>query len=274
MDLTTWQLARLERLRNLVFSPARRGSVTVVIYHFWELDQFDRQFDAVECAIYETWLHCGLLKTCLVMNRMTPRVEQFLDRHGNAVGYQLNTALIPGDIPSMSADCNANLHRYFDTDEVLVIQNDGYPLRAGLEEFTGRYDYVGAPFLRRTRLNQITGLWPRFAVGNGGFSLRSKRICEMASFYWTKRYRRFPRDWRLLREDAFYCVLLPLLEKKYRRNIRIAPLDIACRFSHDRLYGDVGAELPFGFHGARAFQNLVDSGLLNLDLAGRALDND
>ena len=274
LDFHEWQQLRLGRLRNIPFLPARVKDVTIVVYHFWDHDRFDRQFDAVECAICETWLHCGMLKTCVVLNQVTPHVERFLDKHGQFVDIRVNSELIPGDIPSMSADCNANLHRYFDTDNVLVIQNDGYPLREGLDAFAGRYDYVGAPFLRKTRMNRLTGFWPRFAVGNGGFSLRSKRICEMAAYYWRKRYHRLPRHYRLVREDAFYCVLLPLLERPYRRTMRMAPLEVALRFSHDQLYGEAPATLPFGFHGARAFQHLVESGLLNLDLADTVLDHD
>lgn len=274
LDFHEWQQLRLGRLRNIPFLPARVKDVTIVIYHFWNRDQFDSQFDAVECAICETWLHCGMLKTCLVLNQVTPHVETFIEKYSHTVDVRVNAELIPGDIPSMSADCNANLHRYFDTENVLVIQNDGYPLREGLEAFAGRYDYVGAPFLRNTRMNRLMGFWPRFAVGNGGFSLRSKRICEMAAYYWRKRYHHLPRHYRLVREDAFYCVLLPLLERPYRRAMRMAPLEVAQQFSYDHLYGQAPAALPFGFHGVRAFQYLVKSGLLNLDVTGTVPNHD
>lgn len=262
-DLLEWQRARLEALRASRFDAPRCDGVTALVYHFWDADVFDRQFDSVESAIYETWRCCGTLKTCLVVNRVTPHLEAFAGKHGAAVSVQVNPALVPGQVQSMSVDCNANLHRYFDTESVLVIQNDGFPLRHGLEDFVGRYDYVGAPFVRKTRLNRLLGFWPRFAVGNGGFSLRSRRICEAASYYWNKRYYRMPESHRFVREDAFYCFWLPFIEPAYRKAMCFAPWDVACRFSYDSLYGEGVPELPFGFHGKGAFAYLVGAGLFD-----------
>lgn len=270
-NLFEWQRNRLEVQRSAVFGVPQSSQVTVVTYHFWDVEQADLRFDSVECALYETWRHCGKLKACVVVNRETPRLRTFAEAQGDAVTIRVNPALIPGDLPSMSVDCIVNLHRYFDTDSVLVIQNDGFPLRGGIKAFEGRYDYIGAPFVRDTALNRIMGLWPRFAVGNGGFSLRTKRICEMASFYWSKRwYHHMPRDWRFVREDAFYGVLLPWLETSYRRTIRFAPVDVALRFSYDDLYGACPAELPFGFHGSAAFREFVEKGLLKQGEQGSA----
>lgn len=59
-----------------------------------------------------------------------------------------------------------DLWRYFETDFVLIVQADGFILepRAWNPAFLG-YDYIGAP-------------WPQYnnAVGNGGFSIRSKKL--------------------------------------------------------------------------------------------------
>jgi hypothetical protein len=262
-DLLAWQRGRLEALRACRYEAPRCTGVTALVYHFWDEALFDRQFELVESAIYETWRCCGRLRTCVVANRVTPALEAFASRHGGAVEVKLCPALVPGQVESMSVDCNANLHRYFDTEHVLVIQNDGFPLREGLDAFVGRYDYVGAPFVRKTRLNRLLGLWPRFAVGNGGFSLRSKRICEAAAYYWNRRYYRLPATHRFVREDAFYCFLLPFLEPAYRREMRFAPWEAACRFSYDSLYGEGVSELPFGFHGKGAFAYLASAGLFD-----------
>ena len=262
-DLVTWQLARLEERRATDYAPTLFGQVTALVYHFWDDAQLDVQFDFVESAIYETWRHCGKLRTCLVVNKTTPRIEAFAARHGDAVTIRVNTMLVPGDLPSMSIDCNVNLHRYFDTDYVLVIQNDGFPLRQGLGAFLGTCDYVGAPFVRKTLSNRLLGLWPRFAVGNGGFSLRTKNICERASYYWTKRYHCLPHESRFVREDAFYCFVLPFLERSYRKAVRFASWEVASQFSYDRLYGESVSSLPFGFHGKGAFTYLADVGLFD-----------
>ena len=65
--------------------------------------------------------------------------------------------------------CIKELYKYFDTDFVLVVQHDGYILNgdAWNDEFYN-YDYIGAPWLYVDGKN----------VGNGGFSLRSKKLQE------------------------------------------------------------------------------------------------
>ncbi len=262
-DLTAWQQERIGGLRETPVAPPRFPSVTLLAYHFWDEARQDAQFERVEGAVLESWRHCGRLRTCLVLNRVTRHIERFAERHSPWVTLRESPCLVPGDVPSMSVDCNANLHRYFDTEHVLVIQNDGFPLRPGLEAFLGTCDYVGAPFVRRTTGNRLLGLWPRFAVGNGGFSLRTRRICEQAAYYWGRRYCRLLRhDSRFAREDAYYCFVLPLLERAYRRSMRFAPWEEAARFSYDSLYGGDVAALPFGFHGQGAFRTFVERGLL------------
>lgn len=63
--------------------------------------------------------------------------------------------------------CIKELYKYFDTDFVLLVQHDGYILsgEAWDNEFYN-YDYIGAPWLYVDGKN----------VGNGGFSLRSKKL--------------------------------------------------------------------------------------------------
>ncbi len=261
-ELAKWQLDRLADRRATNYPPSRFGNVTALVYHFWDDTRLDAQFDFVESAIYETWRWCGKLKTSLVVNKTTPRIDDFAARHDAEVSIHVNRGLVPGDLTSMSIDCNANLHRYFDTEYVLVIQNDGFPLRDGLGDFLGTCDYVGAPFVRRNFCNRLLGLWPRFAVGNGGFSLRTKTICEQASYYWNKRYHYLPRTSRFASEDVFYCFVLPFLERAYRQNFRFASCREALVFSYDSLYGEGTVDLPFGFHGQGAFRYLVEKGLL------------
>lgn len=262
-DLMAWQLARLPAKRAAIYASSSFPAVSAVVYHFWSGTQLDTQFPYVESAIFETWRWCGRLKTNLVVNQISPAIAAFAESYSGSVSVHINPKLIPGNVPSMSLDCNMNLYRYFDTEYVLVIQNDGFPLRSGLEEFVGRYDYIGAPFIRNTRLNRTLGFWPYFAVGNGGFSLRTKHICEMASFYWRKRYHWLPTSFRLVREDAFYCFVLPFFERSFRTGIRFATIEEARHFSYDNLYGETLEALPFGFHGAKTFQELCEKGLMN-----------
>ena len=170
--LLDWIVKRLPALRQ-DFPTQKIGpaDVTVLAYHFWGEDRIDKAFDEVECSIRETWLHCGIMKTVLVLNRITPHIEQFAEQFSPWVKLVEEKRLIPGKIFSMSEDCNSRLHTRFDTPSVLIVQNDGFPLQAGLDAFIGKYDYIGAPYVRDIWWKRILcarlGCW----VSNGGFSL-------------------------------------------------------------------------------------------------------
>lgn len=112
-------------------------------------------------------------------------------------------------------------------DRVLVIQYDGFVLNPeAWQPLFETYDYLGAP-------------WPQFpdcTVGNGGFSLRSRRLVEAVARL----------DYADLSEaeDLFICRRMrPVLESQ---GLRFAPRELAARFS---------VEFPavawptFGFHG-------------------------
>ena len=66
--------------------------------------------------------------------------------------------------------CIRELHKHFSTSHVLLVQWDGYVLNglAWNPDFLN-YDYIGSPWL------------PSRHVGNGGFSIRSKRLLKAAS---------------------------------------------------------------------------------------------
>ncbi len=114
------------------------------------------------------------------------------------------------------------------TSHALIVQWDGFVRDASRwdHEFLS-YDYIGAPW-RDASIGR--------EVGNGGFSLRSRRLLLAL---------RDP-DVRLTHpEDEAICLVnRELLEQ--RHGIRIAPLDVARRFAYER----VAPPAPtFGFHG-------------------------
>ncbi|PXA99276.1 hypothetical protein DMC47_04225 [Nostoc sp. 3335mG] len=121
-----------------------------------------------------------------------------------------------------------HLVRHIETGFALVAQWDGYVLDGSrwLDDFM-EYDYIGAP-------------WPQFSnggtVGNGGFSLRSKRLLEAC--------RGLPmKDGEA--EDVVICRnARPALEGSH--GLRFAPESVARRFAYERTakQGD-----EFGFHG-------------------------
>ena len=114
------------------------------------------------------------------------------------------------------------------TDYALIIQYDGFVINP--VQFSSHflhYDYVGAP-------------WPNFTqfeVGNGGFSLRSRRLIEAAAGFYDQK----GED----AEDTFICrVIRSRLELKY--GCRFAPVGLAQHFSTEFVFHPWPT---FGFHG-------------------------
>lgn len=119
------------------------------------------------------------------------------------------------------------------TDFALVIQFDGFALNGDrfTDDFHG-FDYIGAPWPER----MVGADAPK--VGNGGFSLRSRRLIE------TVARRAEGLDFERA-EDKIICRdLRPVLEAD---GVVFAPVEVARQFSleHDRSV----AVTPFGFHG-------------------------
>ncbi len=124
------------------------------------------------------------------------------------------------------------------TGHVLLIQWDGFVVNpdAWSESFLS-YDYIGAKWhWHDDGMN----------VGNGGFSLRSRKLLEALA------------DPEIViegNEDELICRRFrPLLEARY--GIRFAPASIADRFSFE---ADYPAGTPFGFHGLFNFWRVVSA---------------
>jgi len=120
------------------------------------------------------------------------------------------------------------------TSHLLVAQWDGFVREAARwEPAFLDHDYIGAPWPEARG-----GQW----VGNGGFSLRSRRLLEAL---------RDPQLRITHPEDEAICVVnRALLEQ--RHGVRIAPLELARRFSYERV---MPAQPTFGFHGLFNFEH-------------------
>lgn len=260
MTLQEWQIKRLNELRVQIFRPSGYcDQVTVVAYTFPE-NVNGNMFDLLECAILQTWFALGKLKTVLVANCHFPKLDYFASKH-DGVEVQIEPSLEPGNVDSMSADCCARLHSRFSTPYCLIIQDDGFPLKDNLGYFIGKYDFVGAPYVRiswwRNMICAGLGYW----MSNGGFSLRSKRICEAAAEYWKRKYAiRHPSN--LTVDDLFYTQTLPLRHPSYRFKFRIAPNKIAIHFSYDAIVRQPVETMPMGFHRSVSFEELAKKGYL------------
>jgi hypothetical protein len=254
-----WQERNLPGLKRLSFGPPCSRDVTMITHWLWGDERFDGLLDSLLAAILAARMNCGALPVVLVVNRVTPRLEKMVDDWGIRLMVEPNMKGGGGNVRDLNRDAVANLHNRFETDYVLTFQNHAFPVRPTLPDFIGKYDYIGAPWVFGKDDWITRFLLPhRLDVGNGAFTLRSRRLCETAAYYFRK-YRRLPHSY-LFNDDYFICKTLPSWERQYRKTIQIAPPDVAASFSlednidlHTRLHAR-----PFGFHGASAFQQLMN----------------
>ena len=119
--------------------------------------------------------------------------------------------------------------KFVKTEFFLVLQYDGFVLNGDhFSETFLDYDYIGAP-------------WPHFdfhKVGNGGFSLRSRRLMQAVEPLLT------PQDF-LIPEDIVICrKYRPQLERD--ATVKFATVSAAEKFSQEL---SVRNHPTFGFHG-------------------------
>lgn len=132
--------------------------------------------------------------------------------------------------------CLRQMARHIQTSHVLIVQYDSWIIYPEMwsDEFL-EYDYIGAK-------------WPWHKdghnVGNGGFSLRSKKLLDiLASWKYEKE----------VIEDDFICrASRSQLEEA---GIKFAPESIADRFSYERAQPE---GKTFGFHGLYNLWRHVD----------------
>jgi hypothetical protein len=127
------------------------------------------------------------------------------------------------------------LHKHIHTDFVLIVQWDGYIINpdAWKPEFLD-YDYIGA-------------VWPwhpeGLRIGNGGFSLRSRVLCQLTAS---------PQFvYKDINEDDMICHLNR--DFLVSNGIKFAPEEIARYFSFERELSNIKT---FGFHGDFNFERL------------------
>jgi len=122
---------------------------------------------------------------------------------------------------------------------VLVVQWDGYIVDAAVwtNGFLG-YDYIGAPGYSDERSRKKPWI-----VGNGGFSLRSRRLLNALLS--------IPRVVGLAEDRAICEAFRPSLEREH--GIRFAPQRLADRFAYQQ--GEPKRS-TFGFHGLYNLQRV------------------
>ena len=129
----------------------------------------------------------------------------------------------------------SDLSSYIQGTHMLVMQWDSFIVNPKLwDDHFLDYDYIGAP-------------WPHHAdtpVGNGGFSLRSRKLfTAMQNPLYKKTHP----------EDQSICINNKDILKN-NLGIHIAPLEIANQFAFERAYRPT-----FGFHGFFNFAKILDT---------------
>lgn len=159
------------------------------------------------------------------------------------------------------------LRNYVNNDFTLIVQDDGYIVNSSLwtDEFL-QYDYVGAPWplekewissqTEKQRPYMLSNL-PKNRVGNGGFSLRSRKFLDFSLQF---------KSCEGLGEDTFLSVRN--YDDAIGYGIKFAPFDLAVRFSYENPCIDFGTpwnsrikfdkKKHFGFHG----RNFVNKNML------------
>lgn len=145
--------------------------------------------------------------------------------------------------------------RYTHNDFALCIHNDGHIINPNLwtDDFL-KYDYIGAPWPN-------PDVWPQFInikthlernnVGNGGFSLRSRKFLDYCLTF---------KDTESWSEDMFLSLLR--YEDAVKYGIKFAPTELAYKFSME-IPPDWNPDKPqmfdmskhFGWHGKAFFAN-------------------
>ncbi|WP_242031169.1 DUF5672 family protein [Anabaena sp. FACHB-1237] len=144
------------------------------------------------------------------------------------------------------------LNSFIETEFCLVTQGDGFIINPQLwsEEFLN-YDYIGAPWRKQSHLVNSQGQTVdildlnKNRVGNGGFSLRSKKLLEVCSQLDFDHIKTSS-----LSEDLIICYYF--YDWFTRKSIKFAPLEVAIKFSFEQPIEELenfSWENTFGFHG-------------------------
>lgn len=139
-----------------------------------------------------------------------------------------------------SAFCLAKLHEYVQTEHMLVVQHDGWPLNP--QSWTSDWlqlDYLGPLFMQYD------------IVASGGFSLRSKRLMEAVTSLckpWDGKNSWNKEDGKNFWAHEDGVIALDLRPRLEARGLKFASIEQAIDFA----YGGnprQGPRVPFGFHG-------------------------
>jgi len=176
-----------------------------------------------------------------------PRAMLFTDQHIDLKPVETVVINPIRSLQEYSEFVTKQLLNYIDTEYVLLIQWDGYVVspEAWSEQFL-LFDYIGARWP-----HEKVNIPAEHAVGNGGFSLRSRTLLIALQD---------PRIVRLHPDDGAICLTYrSYLEQQY--GIVFAPAAVADRFSFEHIEP---SGPTFGFHGQINITRFVDDAMIRL----------
>lgn len=154
-----------------------------------------------------------------------------------------------------------NLKDHSDNDFVMVIQEDGHLINPNLwDDAFLEYDYIGAPWpteeswivlQHAEQQPYLRENLPKNRVGNGGFSIRSRKFLEFSSQF---------EETGILGEDTFLCTRK--YDEAIEYGIKFAPFELAVKFAYENpcfeydgnhwdQYIEFNPENHFGWHGSQ-----------------------
>ena len=169
------------------------------------------------------------------------------------VGFQGDFVRVP--LCSWAAGQQVQAYRlreFFDTEHMLLCETDGFVVNPRLwnPEWL-KLDFIGAPWAPNSNPRQANAP-DHSRVGNGGFSLQSRRFRETL---WENRERYKPGT----PSDVWFGQDNDMLNIYQQKGLRLATIHEAIRFSCESEipeYPDWSTNQSFGFHGRRLHPSL------------------
>jgi len=158
------------------------------------------------------------------------------------------------DIKEYSRYVIYDLHKHIKSDYCLLIQPDGYVVRPEKwnDDFL-KWDYIGAPW-PLSESAYIDPFGNHIRVGNGGFSLRSKKLLNVPNetdIVFEVNEGEFYKHMNAgcYNEDGNICVHNRHVFEKH--GCEFAPVDLAAQFSQESDCPEIIGVSAFGFHSVK-----------------------
>jgi len=155
------------------------------------------------------------------------------------------------NIDEYSKYCLYELYKHVDKDYCLMVHDHAFIINpdAWSDEFY-EYDYIGAPWPYQEN-SYLSPFGEHIRVGNGGFSLRSKKLlevplkreipfdCTTGDFYKHFNANNFAEDGNICVHNRHMFI---------EEGCKFPPIEVAARFSYETAVPENQGLTPFGFH--------------------------